>query len=164
MKKLFIILLASLHILSAQAQGTPTELQSLTETPEKLTGLITFAFYKDVEAAEDFYMDIMGLKKSYHRDITRVFQVNDGAAIGLMDHAASPDTEIDNKDMGFSFIVDSVDDVDRWYEYLKSHNVNIYAPPSDGTRTPVRSVHFYDPEGYDIEIFAWLPDAEMIKE
>lgn len=142
----------------------PTKLQQTTGEAEQLTGLITFAFYKDVEAAEKFYVEIMGLKKSYHRPITRVFQVNDGAAIGLMDVSASPETTIDNKDMGFSFIVQNTSDVDRWYEYLKSHNVEIYSPPSDGTRTPVRSVHFYDPEGYDIEIFAWLPGAEMIKE
>lgn len=78
------------------------------------------------------------------------------------DYRAAHLRMVDN--MGFSFIVPNTADVDRWYEYLKSHNVNIYAPPSDGTRTPVRSVHFYDPEGYDIEIFAWLPGAEMIKE
>ncbi len=148
---------------SAYAQTPPTSLQT-TATDAPLTGLITFAFYKDVETAEDFYINVMGLEKSYHRDITRVFQVTPGAAIGLMDHAASPDTIIDNKDMGFSFIVANTADVDRWYEYLKSLNVNIYAPPNNGTRTPVRSVHFYDPEGYDVEIFAWLPNAEMIKE
>ncbi len=148
---------------AALTQEPPTALQQ-TSNDAPLSGLITFAFYKDVEAAEDFYVNIMGLKKSYHRDITRVFQVTPGAAIGLMDHAAAPDVELNNKDMGFSFIVANTDDVDRWYEYLKSQDVNIYAPPSDGTRTPVRSVHFYDTEGYDIEIFAWLPDAEMIKE
>ncbi len=164
MKILNTFILLIFLIFSSVAQQQPTNLQSSKAAPEKLTGLITFAFYKDVEAAEKFYVEIMGLSKSYHRDITRVFQVNEGAAIGLMDVSASPETTIDNKDMGFSFIVSSVDDVDRWYEYLKSHNVDIYAPPSDGTRTPVRSVHFYDPEGYDIEIFAWLPGAEMIKE
>ena len=163
MRKLLAILLASIYLCSAQAQDVPTTLQSSPEKMERLSGLITFAFYKDVEAAEKFYVDIMGLKKSYHRPITRVFQVNEGAAIGLMDVSASPETKIDNKDMGFSFIVPNTEDVDRWYAYLKSHNVDIYAEPSDGTRTPVRSVHFYDTEGYDIEIFAWLPDAEMIK-
>lgn len=164
MKILAFILFVSLHVSLAQAQNTPTDLQSTTERPNALTGLITFAFYKDVEAAEKFYVDVMGLTKSYHRPITRVFQVNDGAAIGLMDVSASPETTIDNKDMGFSFIIDNTEDVDRWYEYLLSHNVAVYAPPSNGTRTPVRSVHFYDTEGYDIEIFAWLPGAETIME
>lgn len=145
-----------------QAQQPPTVLQTTLEQPERLSGLITFAFYKDVEAAENFYVNIMGLKKSYHRSITRIFQVTPGAAIGLMDVAASPETKINNKDMGFSFIVEKTEDVDRWYHYLINHGVNIYAKPSDGTRTPVRSVHFYDPEGYDIEIFAWLPNAQMI--
>lgn len=163
MKKLSIIILVAFFLHPAAAQETPTKLQQISEAPEKLSGLITFAFYKDVEAAEKFYVDIMGLTKSYHRPITRVFQVNDGAAIGLMDVSASPETKIDNKDMGFSFIVPNTGDVDLWYDYLKSNNVNIYAEPSNGTRTPVRSVHFYDTEGYDIEIFAWLPDAEMIK-
>ena len=122
------------------AQEPPTKLQTNSQNPHKLTGLITFAFYKDVEAAEDFYVNTLGLKKSYHRPITRVFQVNEGAAIGLMDVSASPETKIVNNDMGFSFIVDDTKDVDRWYDYLKSKNVNIYATPSDGTRTPVQFI------------------------
>lgn len=142
----------------------PTKLQSVdSETPANFTGLITFAYYERIEEAEEFYTEIMGLEKSYHRPRTRVFQITPTAALGLMDVNAVDDVVIEDKAAGFSFIVANVEDVDAWAAYLKSRDVEILVEPSDGTRTPVRSVHFLDTDGYDIEIFAWLPDAQMIK-
>lgn len=146
------------------AQDPPTKLQSdETAPPAKFAGLITFAYYEEIEEAEKFYTEIMGLEKSYHRPRTRVFQITPTAALGLMDLNAVDDVELNDKAAGFSFIVSAVEDVDRWADYLKSKGVEILVEPSDGTRTPVRSVHFLDTDGYDIEIFAWLPDAQMIK-
>lgn len=142
----------------------PTKLQSVDgESPAAFTGLITFAYYEKIEEAERFYTEIMGLEKSYHRPRTRVFQITPTAALGLMDIHAVEDVEIEDKAAGFSFIVANVQDVDEWSDYLKSKGVEILVEPSDGTRTPVRSVHFLDTDGYDIEIFAWLPDAQMIQ-
>ena len=142
----------------------PTKLQSVdTDAPANFTGLITFAYYEKIEEAEKFYTEIMGLEKSYHRPRTRIFQITPTAALGLMDVNAVDDVEIEDKAAGFSFIVADVEDVDKWSDYLKSRGVEILVEPSDGTRTPVRSVHFLDTDGYDIEIFAWLPNAQMIK-
>jgi catechol 2,3-dioxygenase-like lactoylglutathione lyase family enzyme len=146
------------------AEEPPTKLQSVdTDIPAKFTGLITFAYYEEIEEAEKFYTEVMGLNKSYHRPRTRIFQITPTAALGLMDLGAVEDVEIKDKAAGFSFIVQNVDDVDEWAGYLKSKGVEILVEPSDGTRTPVRSVHFLDTDGYDIEIFAWLPNAQMIK-
>ncbi len=146
------------------SQEPPTKLQSVdTDTPAKFAGLITFAYYEKIEEAEKFYTEIMGLEKSYHRPRTRVFQITPTAALGLMDLNAVEDVELKDKAAGFSFIVADVEGVDKWATYLKSKGVDILVEPSDGTRTPVRSVHFLDTDGYDIEIFAWLPDAQMIK-
>lgn len=146
------------------AHEPPTKLQSVdADTPARFAGLITFAYYEKIEEAEAFYTEIMGLEKSYHRPRTRVFQITPTAALGLMDIHAVDDVVIADKAAGFSFIVADVKDVDRWAEYLESKGVEILVDPSDGTRTPVRSVHFLDTDGYDIEIFAWLPNAQMIK-
>lgn len=149
---------------SVSAKEPPTRLQNVdTATPAHFAGLITFAYYEEIEEAEKFYTEIMGLEKSYHRPRTRVFQITSTAALGLMDLNAVDDVEIGDKAAGFSFIVPNVEDVDAWAAYLESKGVEILVEPSDGTRTPVRSVHFLDTDGYDIEIFAWLPDAQMIQ-
>jgi catechol 2,3-dioxygenase-like lactoylglutathione lyase family enzyme len=146
------------------SQEPPTKLQSAdTDPPAKFAGLITFAYYEKIEEAEKFYTEIMGLEKSYHRPRTRVFRITPTAALGLMDLNAVDDVELEDKAAGFSFIVSDLEDVDKWADYLKSRGVEILVEPSDGTRTPVRSVHFLDTDGYDIEIFGWLPNAEIIK-
>ena len=54
MKKLSIIILFTFFLNPAMAQERPTNLQQASNVPEKLSGLITFAFYQDVEAAEKF--------------------------------------------------------------------------------------------------------------
>jgi hypothetical protein len=72
-KTILTFMMFYIGLASVSAQEPPTRLQTTAEKPDKLTGLITFAFYKDIEAAENFYVNIMGLTKSYHRPITRVF-------------------------------------------------------------------------------------------
>jgi catechol 2,3-dioxygenase-like lactoylglutathione lyase family enzyme len=53
-----------------------------------------------------------------------------------------------------SFVVENVD---AWYEQMKSRGVRIREPPADSKRVNVRSFAFNDPEGYSLEIFSWLP-------
>ena len=166
MKKLthiITLIIIALYSSYSVAQEPPTSLQSNVTEDAKFTGLVTFAFYKDIEAGDKFYSEIMGLTKTYQRSATRIFRISPTSAIGLMDLNAVEGAEVMNKDMGFSFLIEKTEDVDRWYEYLISKGVEVYAKPSNGTRTPVRSVHFYDSDGYDIEIFGWLPGAEMFE-
>ncbi len=74
-----------------------------------------------------------------------------------MDRSRRSRKDVGDKSAGISCIVDELDHVDAWYERLKQAGVDA-EPPIDGTETPVRSVQFSDPEGYPMEVFAWLPE------
>lgn len=134
--------------------------QDATASSPHLTGVIAFLYYEDFERASRFYGEALGLPKTYDRDGVEVFSVTASAAVGIIDiRRRGPDARVapGDKSAGISFIVDELDDVDAWYERLKQAGVDAEAP-SDGTETPVRSVQFKDPEGYPMEVFAWLPE------
>ena len=122
-KNIYITTIIILFCASAIAQEPPTSLQSNVTVDAKFTGLVTFAFYKDIEAGDKFYSEIIGLTKTYQRSATRIFRISPTAAIGLMDLNAVEGAEVMNKDMGFSFLIEKMEDVDRWYEYLISKGV-----------------------------------------
>ena len=133
--------------------------QEKADPAPQLTGVIAFLYYEDFERASRFYGDALGLPKTYDREGVEVFSVTTSAAVGIIDiRRRGPDARVTpgDKSAGISFIVDQLDDVDAWYERLKDAGVDA-EPPSDGTETPVRSVQFSDPEGYPMEVFAWLP-------
>ena len=100
------------------------------------------------------------LKKTYHSQANRVFQITPDASIGIMDVNKADKRSLVTKTSAVSFIVKNLKDVDKWNQILKKRNVNVTTPPSNGTSTPVRSVQFTDPEGYEMEIFAWLPEKD----
>ncbi len=123
-----------------------------------LTGSIVFLYYQDIDRAARFYGETLGLKQTYYRPQVRVFAVTPSAAVGIIDVLGGGNRSLSSKTAGVSLIVENLDDVDRWFALLESRGVNVTEPPSDGTDTPVRSVQFTDPEGYEMEVFAWLPE------
>jgi catechol 2,3-dioxygenase-like lactoylglutathione lyase family enzyme len=134
--------------------------QDETATAPHFTGVIAFLYYEDFERASRFYGEALGLSKTYDRDGVEVFAVTPSASVGIIDiRRRGPNAQVTpgDKSAGMSFIVDELDHVDAWYERLKDAGVDAEAP-SDGTETPVRSVQFSDPEGYPMEVFAWLPE------
>ena len=145
----WVIAFAMLGVAGSAAQSSST-------TPT-LTGSIVFLYYEDIERAATFYGETLGLEETYHRPQVRVYAVTPSSAVGLIGVVRGGNLDLMTKTAGVSFIVDELDDVDRWYARLESRGVEA-EPPSNGTETPVRSVQFMDPEGYEMEVFAWLPE------
>lgn len=51
-------------------------------------------------------------------------------------------------------LVFAVEDVDKFYDYLQSHNVKIVTQPLDRPQWGLRTAHFRDPDGNLLEIFS----------
>ena len=146
----WVIAFATLGVAGSAAQSSST-------TPP-LTGSIVFLYYEDIERAATFYGKTLGLEETYHRPQVRgVYAVTPSSAVGLIGAVRGGNLDLTTKTAGVSFIVDELGDVDRWYARLESRGVKAERP-SNGTETPVRSVQFTDPEGYEMEVFAWLPE------
>lgn len=107
--------------------------------------LLTFLYTDDLKAMTAFYRDVMRLRPVIDQGAAVIFQVNEGAYLGVCD---LPHRPRGTKGVMVTF----VREVDAEYERLKAAGVEFEGPPSllmDGT---VYAAFFRDPEGYHLEI------------
>lgn len=91
------------------------------------------------------------------------FQMYSGGHIAFFDTGDGKGTNTDCDDwiVHFAFNVDTKKDVDKWYQRLKTHNIDIIGPTNhDGW---IYSIYFFDPNGLRLEITTELPSAEEIE-
>jgi catechol 2,3-dioxygenase-like lactoylglutathione lyase family enzyme len=142
--------LTVMTLVSRDAAAQPTG----GEAP-RLTGSIIFLYYEDLDRAAAFYGETLGLEETYQQTGVRVFSVTPSAALGLIDVARADDMSLASKTAFVAFIVEELDEVDRWHALLASQGVEV-TDIVNGTETPARSFWFEDPGGYTVELFAWL--------
>jgi len=118
-----------------------------------IAGQVTFLYFNDVQAAARFYGETLGLAKTFDLGWVKIFKLSPTSSVGLVDGQSGAHRPSAEKPVMVSLVVD---DVDRWYAYLKGRGVEIEEPPSDGTRVRVRAFAFRDPEGHSLEVFQWL--------
>ena len=122
--------------------------------PLGIAGQVTFSYYRNPTKAAQFYEQVLGLEPTHNLGWVRIYAITPSSSIGLVDASSGRTKPNAEKPVMVSFVVD---DVDAWYEQMKSRGVRIREAPSDSTRVNVRSFAFNDPEGYSLEIFSWLP-------
>lgn len=111
----------------------------------------------DVEACERFYVDLLGMRVEWRPDPDNVYLTsgNDNLAI----HRASGDISGGQALDHIGFILDTVDDVDRWYEFLVANNVPIAKQPKTH-RDGARSFYCVDPGGVIVQMIYHPPLAK----
>lgn len=108
-------------------------------------------FVKNFEACETFYVDLLGMKIVWRPDDNNLYLSSGNDNLAL--HRA-PDHFIPDKFQRLDhigFFLDERADVDVWYDYLKSKNVTIMAPPKDH-RDNTRSFYCADPDGNTVQM------------
>ncbi len=119
-------------------------------------GEVTFLYFNDIDKAAEFYGNILGLRKTFDAGWVRIFAISPSSSVALVDAAKGAHRASEDKPVTLAMVVSDLKDVDRWYEYLKTRGVSIHMPPFDAPSVNVREFRFTDPEGYTLEIFAWL--------
>ncbi|MGH9318511.1 MAG: VOC family protein [Vicinamibacteria bacterium] len=117
---------------------------------------VTFLYYQDLEAAASFYGEKLGLERTLDLDWVKMFRISPSAKVGLVNASGGTHRPSADKPVMVSFVVDELQQVDRWYERLKARGVELTSEPQDSPRSGVRAFGFRDPEGYTLEVFAWL--------
>lgn len=117
-----------------------------THTPEML---ITFLYYRDLPTAMRFYEDVLGLELAIDQDWTKIYQVNAGGYVGLVDERRGYHRAAEDKPV---MVCMRVPDVDAWHAYLGEVGVETLGPPNDSPALGIRAFLFHDPEGYVLEI------------
>lgn len=109
---------------------------------------LVFFYYPDLEEAETFYWDILGLEKVLDYGFARIFRVSPSTFVGLVDETKGMHDPSEPKSVTLSFITD---EIDRWYDYLTGRGVPIHRPLNDSSRIPIRGFVAQDPAGYFLE-------------
>jgi len=113
------------------------------------TGLITFFYYDQLDAAVAFYRDVMGFELVTDQRWAKIFKVAGDAYVGCVDGARGYHRPSERKPVLLTVVVD---DPDAWYAHFHRHGVRTLGPPRDDEDLGVRIFFLEDPEGYAIEI------------
>ncbi|MEZ4590989.1 MAG: VOC family protein [Chloroflexota bacterium] len=114
---------------------------------------ITFLYYQDLAAAQQFYEGILGLEKVEDQGWAKIYRVSGTAFVGLVDEAhGSLKTQPENAVM-ITFVVD---DVPGWYEYLRENGVKIVREYGRSHTIQIEYFFAEDPGGYTLEFERFL--------
>lgn len=115
-------------------------------------------FVADLAAAEHFYVDLMGMAVEWRPDPENVYLSGGNDNLAL--HQAVPDFDpgVHQSLDHIGFMLDRIEDVDLWHDYLVAHNVEIRNPPRTH-RDGARSFYCYDPAGTVVQIIYHPPLA-----
>ena len=128
--------------------------------PNPTTGMRHVALIaSNMKMAESFYVELMGMEVEWRPDNDNVYLTsgNDNLALhkGEEDFLPNGDQVLDH----IGFILKSPGDVDDWYNFLKSHDIEVRTQPKTH-RDGARSFYCYDPFGTTVQIIYHPPIAE----
>jgi predicted enzyme related to lactoylglutathione lyase len=106
-----------------------------------------------------FYENIMGFELVVDQGWSKIYQIRDGAYVGLVDekhgyHRANRAKPV--------ILCINVRNASIWYEKLKKKGLDLEDLPQESERLKIKVFMFSDPEGYTIEIQETLPEGLSI--
>lgn len=126
---------------------------------EKVRGVITWLYYRDLPRAQKWYEDIMGFEMAVDQGWSKIYKIIDGAYVGLVDGAHGYHKANNIKPV---ILCLNVEDVDAWLAKLKKNGLEYEELPRESERLKVRVFMFKDVEGYTIEVQETLPGGLSI--
>jgi catechol 2,3-dioxygenase-like lactoylglutathione lyase family enzyme len=119
---------------------------------------VTWLYYKDILAMQDFYENKLGLLFLVDQGWAKVLKVSETGFLGLVDEKKGMHSYTEKKAVTVSFFLD---DLDGWYNYSREKALYEFRSDSIGTGPEGKYREFvgYDPEGYFIEFDLFYPHA-----
>ena len=121
--------------------------------PIRIASQITFLYYHNLAAAQQFYEEILGLEKVEDQGWAKIYRVSGTAFVGLVDEAhgslkAQPENAV--------MLTLVVDDVPGWYAYLCENKVKIRQEYGRSETIQIEYFFAEDPGGYVLEFERFL--------
>ncbi len=120
---------------------------------------ITWLYYQDLLAMQQFYEEVLGLKLVADQGWTKIYQVSQNGFIGLVDERRGMHDFTEEKAVTVSFLLK---DLKGWYDYVKTK-----APFElrtgeweTGPEAKYNAFVGFDPEGYFMEFDRFLPHSD----
>lgn len=137
-------------------------------TPRPTLGLRHLALWvQDLEACESFYVNLLGMVVEWRPDPDNVYLTSGHDNLALHRAPGSPDRdEVRDRQAPLSghpqrldhigFIVESPQQVDIWYDFLRAHDVPMKTAPRTH-RDGAHSFYCLDPEGITVQMIYHPP-------
>ena len=120
---------------------------------------ITWLYYKDMVAMENFYQEVMGLTRVADQGWAKIYKGSESGYVGLVDERRGMHSFTEKKAVNISFIMD---DLDGWFKYVKGNQSFALREDSvsTGPESTYRAFVGYDPEGYYFEFDTFYKHAD----
>lgn len=129
------------------------------QRPAATAGLRHIALYvNDLEAAEHFYVDLLGMQVEWRPDEDNVYLTsgNDNLALHRSQREIQPAAQaLDH----IGFILRKPEDVDAWYEFLRGQGVEMKSTPRTH-RDGARSFYCTGPQDVIVQMIFHPPIAD----
>jgi len=124
-----------------------------------LHSTITWLYYKDLLAMQNFYQDVIGLEVVADQGWTKIFKVSDTGFLGIVDEKRGMHSFSEKKAVNVGFIIDSIG---PWFEYAKGNRLFDLYEENLGVDAEARYKSFvgFCPEGYFLEFDCFYPHDE----
>jgi len=136
----------------------------MNERPSIGYGFRHIALYvRDLEACLHFYCDLLGMEIEWQPDEHNYYLTSGGDNVAL--HQAEADQKRDEATQRLDhigFFVESEEDVDKWFSWLKSHDVKMRTEPRTH-RDGARSFYCHDPDGTVVQVIHHPPVSDWEK-
>ena len=130
---------------------------SAQERPPAASGQVTFLYFNDLTQANDFYGDVLGLELEFDLEWVKIYKLSPTSSVGLVNATEGSLRPSEDKPVMVSMVVEK-DEVETWWQYLKSKGVDVGDRPGPEGDGAVKAFGFKDPEGYALEVFAWIKE------
>ena len=108
----------------------------------------------DLESMEYFYCKLLGFEVEWRPDPHNVYLCsgNDNLALHRVENAGGKNQALAHT----GIIVDKIDDVNAWYEFLLENEVRVTSEPKTH-RDGARSFYCFDPQGIVVQVIYHPP-------
>lgn len=128
----------------------------MVKNPKPLAGMRHVAlFVENFAACEKFYVDLLGMKVEWRPDEDNLYLSSGWDNLALhRSEGADPNARQRLDHIGF--IVDEIEQVDAWFDFLKAHQVEMKTEPRTH-RDGARSFYCLDPDGTMVQLIYHPP-------
>jgi len=95
-----------------------------------IEGMITFTYHEDIETADRFYGETLGLERVMDRDWVKIFKLGVDSHVGLVDSERGHLKPSEEKPVMLTIIVE---DAEEWHKELTEKGVKTNHPPKESS-------------------------------
>ncbi|QKQ28358.1 VOC family protein [Candidatus Reidiella endopervernicosa] len=125
--------------------------------PNPTSGMRHVALYvADMGAAEHFYVELLGMTVEWRPDANNVYLTSGNDNVALHSSPEGYDTSGDQSLDHIGYILETMQDVDDWFEFLRANGVKMKTEPRTH-RDGARSFYCLDPDGNTVQMIFHPP-------